>query len=86
MGWIQSTPMNHKESAWILPFERKYLGHLMASVSGRLSTIHKEWETLKAEDTHIYITCFIYKVSKAYGEMHRVSDSVNKKVGTPEKQ
>jgi len=75
------TPTNPKESAWLLPAERKYMSHLAAPVWGRLSEFQKEWSLVKAEDSHPFFDSFVDRVRLAYKEMHRLSESSNKRLG-----
>jgi hypothetical protein len=75
------TPINPKESAWVMPAERKIISHLCAPVWGRLDVYQKEWAALPGPDTQILLDSFISKVKLAYKEMHKISESMTKRLG-----
>jgi hypothetical protein len=75
------TPLNPKESAWVMPNERKIISHLCAPIWGRIDAYQKEWAKLRGADTQALLESYINKVRLAYKEMHRVSESMTKRLG-----
>lgn len=75
------TPINPKNSAWLMPNDRKPMAHLCAPVWGEMDKLQKEWNSFSAEQTHSYFDSFIDRLRGLYKRMHQVSDSMLKKLG-----
>jgi hypothetical protein len=76
-----TTPLNPKESAWVLPAERKSISQICATIWSRIDDYQKEWAKLSGSDTQLMLDSYIDKIRSAYKEMHRISESMTKRLG-----
>lgn len=76
-----TTPHNPKESAWIMPYERKLIAHLCAPVWGQMDKLQKEWAAFSGPETHSNFESYIGKLKTAYIEMRSISESMTKRLG-----
>jgi len=64
-----------------MPAERKIISHLCAPVWGRLDAYNEEWKNLDGPGSQAVLDSYINKIRACYKEMHRISESMTKRLG-----